>query len=187
MIPNIHSKTGIPFGVVDARDLPYLWDEIITNGVDNRYNAAREEAENRLKAAETVEERNAVLKDHHVDPVEDMDDEVESLLDSCMESYESDSDSTDMDYESDGYKYHLTSLGGAPLLYVIESPYVAPCRPCSPCCPNAGDLNNIDTETGGLHAYCFDPEDFDPLHDGEGKNKFRIVELDGQKIVLAVE
>ena len=46
-------------------------------------------------------------------------------------------------FEPLGYKYELIYLGGAPLIYVMDSPFVALCLKCSPCCPNAGDLDEI--------------------------------------------
>jgi hypothetical protein len=74
-------------------------------------------------------------------------------------------------YESDGENYHhileddpngkikvlLRWLGGAPLLYVVESPYVARCAWCSPCVPNGGDLNT--PQPHGITAYCLSEED----------------------------
>jgi hypothetical protein len=58
----------------------------------------------------------------------------------------------ELDSEHGPVKLILTTLGGAPLLYVIESPYVMACRGCSPCVPNAGDLNA--PQEYGTDAYC---------------------------------
>jgi hypothetical protein len=49
-------------------------------------------------------------------------------------------------------------LGGAYLLTVIESPWVAWCRPCSPCVPNSGDLGHLAEHEYGMLAYCLPPE-----------------------------
>ena len=170
MTMNIHTKTGIAFGVVYALDLPYLYDEILQNGTDNNYESAKQEIVEQLKSCETAEEANAVVDEHHysdVYHVEDMDFECEDLAGELMETWED--DSHNVDYEDGEYKYHLTMLGGAPLIYILESPFVATCRPCSPCCPNAGDLNNITDVNGGNVAYCFNPEDYKP--DSEDANK----------------
>lgn len=171
---NIHSKTGIPFGVVDARDLPYLYDEILANGTDHNYEGAKKELVERLKACKTVAEVNAVVDDVHyseVYHVEDMEFDVEELAGNLLsDTYES--DEHNVSYQSGEYKYQLLTLGGAPLIYVVESPFVATCRPCSPCCPNAGDLNNITDKDGGNVAYCFDPEDYKPDADPAERPKF---------------
>ena len=44
----------------------------------------------------------------------------------------------------EGVKYEISWLGGAPLLFVLESPVISKARLCSPCVPNAGDLNSLD-------------------------------------------
>lgn len=44
----------------------------------------------------------------------------------------------------EGVKYAISWLGGAPNLWVFESPVVGTFRLCSPCCPNACDGNNSD-------------------------------------------
>jgi hypothetical protein len=54
-------------------------------------------------------------------------------------------------------KVQVMSLGGAPLIYVKESPYTARCAWCSPCCPHAGDLDT--PQQHGIVAYCLPPDD----------------------------
>ena len=172
---NIHPKTSIPYGVVDARDLPYLYDEILQNGTDHNYEGAKAELVERLKACETVDEVNAVVDDVHyseVYHVDDMDFDVDELAGNLMETWEN--DEHNVSYQDGEYKYQLLTLGGAPLIYVCESPFVATCRPCSPCCPNAGDLNNITDKDGGNVAYCFNPEDYKPDAEGDDKPVFVI-------------
>ena len=53
-------------------------------------------------------------------------------------------------------RLQLGYLGGAPLIWVLESPWVATCARCSPCCPNAGDLN---TPGESMIEYCLPPEE----------------------------
>lgn len=170
---NIHSKTGIPFGVVNANDLPYLLDTIIQNGTDHNYEGAKAELVARLKACKTVAEVNAVVDDVHysdVFHVDDMDFDVDELAGNLLEMFEC--DSAHITYEDGDYKYELLGT----YLVIKESPFVATCRPCSPCYPNAGDLNNITDKDGGNVAYCFDPEDYLPDADEADKPKFVIDE-----------
>jgi hypothetical protein len=58
--------------------------------------------------------------------------------------------------EEDGIKMMLSSLGGAPLLWVFFSPYLDMVRLCSPCVPNAGDLDSPDGQ--GYQCYALNPE-----------------------------
>jgi hypothetical protein len=62
------------------------------------------------------------------------------------------------------FSYQVSSLGGAPLIWVFKSPYVTPCRQCSPCVPNAGNLDDM-MELGAHNclAYCMDPEEIDDV------------------------
>ena len=57
----------------------------------------------------------------------------------------------------DGVKYEISWLGGAPLLWVFESPIISKARLCSPCVPNAGDLDSLDDD--GYECYGI-PEDW---------------------------
>lgn len=51
MQPNTHPKTGIAFGVIDASQLPELYDEIITQGTDNALIMAETDIKNSLLSA----------------------------------------------------------------------------------------------------------------------------------------
>lgn len=42
----------------------------------------------------------------------------------------------------DGVKYEISWLGGAPLLFVLESPVISKAKLCSPCVPGAIDLDS---------------------------------------------
>lgn len=61
--------------------------------------------------------------------------------------------------ESEGVKMRLSSLGGAPLLWILDSPYRATVRLCSPCVPNAGDLDSPDPD--GCECYAPGPDFYD--------------------------
>lgn len=58
-------------------------------------------------------------------------------------------------------KLRLGHLGGAPLLWVIESPYFTRASWCSPCVPGAGDLDNPKSLTaeGGVRCHCLPADD----------------------------
>lgn len=80
--------------------------------------------------------------------------------------FEDTSDHTFVWVEEDRFSYQLSELGGAPLIWVLNSPYVTPCRECSPCVPNAGNLD--DMMVLGAHncvAYCVKPEDIESEED----------------------
>lgn len=51
----------------------------------------------------------------------------------------------------EGVRYEISHLGGAPILWVLESPIISKARLCSPCCPNAGDLDSLDDD--GYECY----------------------------------
>jgi len=94
--------------------------------------------------------------------IEELVDEVMSLLQE--DEYFSSGDSSEdcYDYESGGFTYHLSCLGGAAMIWVYEGPYATYCRTCSPCVRNAGDLDNCTDELHGNNiAYCLDPADIE--------------------------
>jgi hypothetical protein len=123
MIANTNPETGIRYGTVYMNELdPELWD-MIYEGTNISYEAAREEAEAKLLAEHEGEE----------------DFDLERHLDDWSESYEG--------YEENykgtsrgGVKWILTWLGGAPMLTIVDSPFVDRFVFCSPCCPNAVSL-----------------------------------------------
>lgn len=48
--------------------------------------------------------------------------------------------------QKDGVKYRIDWLGGAPLLWILESPHLGKFRLCSPCVPNACDGDHPDED-----------------------------------------
>ena len=60
----------------------------------------------------------------------------------------------------EGVQLMLSPLGGAQLLWVMDSTHATYCRPCSPCVPGAGDLDSPDDEDSGCLALCLPPEWF---------------------------
>jgi hypothetical protein len=197
---NINTTTGIRYGVIAANNVPYLFDDILMNGTDNRYNAYRNELRIELETTFDDAFNDYAVNGGDVTPIQaacdavndylnregcdyrldsaDFDDDddfdVDPILDELLECYETDSDGYDYSYECDGYHYELSSLGGAGIIFVIKSPFVAVCKQCSPCCPNAGDLDNIvQTFAEGYLAYCVDPNDINP--DDDNRDTYVII------------
>ena len=96
-------------------------------------------------------------------------DSILSLLDNqgMWDGRDGDGDSYKHEWETENgtVKVLTTTLGGAGLIYVVESPWVADVMMCSPCCPNAGDLKK--PLENGFTAYCLPPEDMP--EDWQGK------------------
>lgn len=96
---------------------------------------------------------------------------IPELVDGVMEylndhDYFSEIDEPIYDYESGGFVYHLSYMGGAPMIWVYSGPYATYCQTCSPCCPNAGDNDNFtDEDHGNCFSYCLDPADIDDDED----------------------
>ena len=55
-------------------------------------------------------------------------------------------DEPQAEFEHEGIKVVFCWLGGAPLVIVVESPYIAIAGLCSPCVPNAGNLDDKDPD-----------------------------------------
>lgn len=160
MTPNTNEQTGIPYGVISGNNVPELFDDICTFGDDLTFENWKLEIRDRiLGAVRDVVDDYCHSPEQIVDE-STADDIVETLLDSGLnDSYECDESRYSYKYNSPHGKVRIVTsyLGGAPLIYVIESPYVAECRMCSPCVPNAGDLDNLTAD--GSYTYCLPPED----------------------------
>jgi hypothetical protein len=193
MTANINSETGIAYGVVNGNTVPMLADDIFSSGDSTTFAAYKSEMENDIRAAlaSVVEERTG--KDRTARIVEAID--CAELVDSILDSGLNDSlefDEEEYDYETDGAKLHLGWLGGAPLIWVLDSPFVTYAPVCSPCVPNAGDLDNLSTDgtTGGVLCYCCPPDCFDT--EDESADTFEVsgeTEINGRtyKIVRKIE
>lgn len=127
---NINPETGIRYGVVYLKALePWVFEEFIDHGEDLDYIAAKEEC---LGEDYTDEEEQYFADNYDSD---------------CVGTYE---------LNKDGMKLGMSSLGGAPLVWVFESPHIAQCRECSPCIPNAGNLECKDDH--GFETYDVPPD-----------------------------
>ena len=126
MIASTNPETGIRYGVVSMNSLEsWVWEEFYASGTDESYAEAMREWQ---------EEHLGASKDE------------EYAYGECLEIEEANWSLT-----IDGMKLQISWLGGAPLLWVLESQHRATVRLCSPCVPNAGDLNS--KEEGGFACY----------------------------------
>ena len=143
---NTNIQTGIRFGVIACQNLDPDVVEDLWYGygaVDLSYQAAREELEETLKR-----EGSALVDDGELD-IDDLSDWVDRELEARSDYIQIDEPTIEGTYE--GVKYQISWLGGAPLLFVFESPVISRARLCSPCVPNAGDLDNLDDD--GVECY----------------------------------
>ena len=156
MIANINEKTGIAYGVLNANDVPDLYDDIVSCGDNLSYKAFEERVVKELQdAVRKVIDTYTYDADKRFGERE-ASDLFESL--DLGDNYECGEEEYFYEYETKYGKVEirLGYLGGAPLIWVLTSPYCAMCSVCSPCVPNAGDLN---TPGNGVLAYCVPPED----------------------------
>ena len=139
---NTNPETGIRYGCIylnslDPDTASWLWDD----------------AEN-LSEAEAYAELKSEIEAQVMEECPDLDEseieiEVEKLLDCAAQDIEIDEPT--LAGTCEGVRYEISWLGGAPLLWVFESPVISKTKLCSPCCPNAGDLNNLDDD--GYECY----------------------------------
>ena len=138
MTANINPDTGIRYGVVSLNTLAdWVWDEFFTSGT----NLTAKEAESDYLAEFQTE--------HGREPG---DEDWQEFWD----GYEADEECYSL--ETDGMRLELSYLGGAAIVFVLESPHIGQARECSPCVPNAGDLDN--RELGGFDCYSLPDEWF---------------------------
>lgn len=125
-MPNRHPETGIAYGVVSLNSLQsWVFEEFMNHGKDLSFESAMEEFDSENPEADDDERQDYIDSLHIEEP--------------------------DYELTRDGMKLGLSYLGGAPLVWVFESPHTAEVRQCSPCVPGAGDLDNPCE--GGMVAY----------------------------------
>ena len=175
MSANINEKTGIAYGVVQGNNAPTLLETIFDNGNDDSYDAAKKEKINEILALLEGGDEDSLahfINEHaHKDKVESLaaakeflseqgdetpsEDDAEAIFDSLNigEHWESDENNYSYD-DGKGNKFIMTYLGGAPLIYCIETTCIVQVKSlCSPCVPNAGDLDSGLVESGGYECY----------------------------------
>lgn len=133
MTPNTHPTTGIRYTVYAMKNLdPGVYQELWygSGAVDITYEEAyEEELSLAIKRARYEAEVNGKEFDE-ADFIEDWE---------CPE-FEIDEPNIAGTY--DGVRYEISWLGGAPLLWVLESPHRFFGNLCSPCCPGAVDFDS---------------------------------------------
>lgn len=142
MITNRNPATGIAFGYIRADSIDSdLWDQItIYNGTNVTYKEALDE---HLAQAKRLHE---MLEDR------DRDDEAfdeEESRQAFDDEYMAEEEVYEGEHE--GVKYRTSWLGGAPHLFVFESPVIGKFQQCSPCVPNAANLDCQDPD--GITGY----------------------------------
>jgi len=194
--PNVNIESGIPYGTIDARHVPGLFEQIQASGTNVSYLAwkqglieelanilhtyhdgKRDLAEQELAAwlganwDQTIDNEfdsrtrckskaKKILADYDGTEQTEDDDAAGIFEDlELAEHYDEDQD-TYTYQEGEGKnlcRYQLGYLGGAPLIWVIQSPVTTTCRRCSPCVPNAGNLDSPDPD-GGITCYDIPPD-----------------------------
>lgn len=137
MLPNINPETGIRYGTIYINELdPEVGHTLMfgTQAVDLTYQACVKELE--------AEIRRDLEVDGEVD-----EDEFQARFEREVDRITCDEPTIIGTYQ--GVKYQVTWLGGAPLLFVFESPYTGMFALCSPCVPNAVSL----TQEGDYEGY----------------------------------
>ena len=168
MTANVNPKTGIRYGVINGRSLD---DEVYNDlcygpqAKDLSYEAALEElkkeARSRYEDARELAEgsfENAVDAGNQPDIEAAKLDYIDEYLEHKLGTSSTDNvddyidwvverendfqiDEPEIEGESDGVKYRISWLGGAPLVWILEGPVGFANRLCSPCVPNAADLD----------------------------------------------
>ena len=129
---NRNTRTGKAYGVVSMNSLnDWVWEEFFYNGFNVTYGEA---------LSEYLKKHDGALEN------------TDSLTEKFNDEYYGEEENITLETGApEMLTLELTYLGGAPIVYVIDSPHVVTCSPCSPCCPGAGDLNN--KHDGGIEAH----------------------------------
>ena len=153
MVTNKHPITGIAYGIIACQNLDYdvVYTLLYEKGKDLSYEQACQEetAQQRKEFDSAIEELRRWVNDETLASVAE-------LFEPDLNNFEPQIEEPIVEGEYQGVKYHTTWLGGAQMLWVLESPHIEPCRPCSPCAPGAGDLDN--PEPNGMLTYSVPPD-----------------------------
>lgn len=146
---NTNPETGIRYTVYSMNSIdPDLQHELwYVHGKNLDEEAAFKEAYATAKAAaEATAEENGEENGEEFDELD---------FDNAYEPPDFMIDEPHIEGEYEGVKYGISWLGGAPNLWVWESPHKGAFALCSPCCPNACDGNS----GGGYEGYAI-PDDW---------------------------
>lgn len=144
MATNTNPETGIRYGIISANSLdPEVVHEIQSRGKSLHIEAASSEMEDAIRSA---------CGDYLSKSA--CDDLVDHAQDLLCNDFHDDEPVHEFDIECPGYgrvKGQTTWLGGALMIFVFLSPFLAKAKLCSPCVPNAGDLDHLDED--GYECY----------------------------------
>ena len=210
-IPNVDPVTGYPYGVFQGNSAADLLNEIQTQGYDLSLHDAEASVRQVIEALgnpdpeESLEDEldmalralSDLIGDVHEDTAAEWVTEhadrdqhsfdVEALAEDVLaymhERWEVE-EMGPMLYAEDGIIYRQSYLGGAPLVWVIRSRFLAPAAYCSPCVPGAIDLDSpMSWDFEGLSGpvgLCPPPSEIWVDSDYHGLWAKRIAEIDPQ-------
>jgi hypothetical protein len=138
------AANGTRYGVIALQELDqdvaaHLWDSATNISEAEAYAEERNRLEAHYKAA---------AEEFGVGDVMDEDD-LERLVELGLMDFDPCIEEPTLEGTYEGVKYMISHLGGAPLLWIMESPHMTTAGLCSPCVPNAGDLSS----TGDYECY----------------------------------
>lgn len=136
MEPNTNPDTGIRYGIISSYSLHSdIIDEIQSSGTDVHFEEAMKDLRDAVKQA---------CSDYMSSC--DADEVAELAVENASQDFYD--DEPIHEFELDGVKGRTTWLGGALLVWIFESPFIARAALCSPCVPNCGDLDTLDDLLG---------------------------------------
>lgn len=185
-MPNCNQETGIVYGIISANSVPYLADDIYTNGDSLSYAEYKKDLGDEFRAALLGVLEDRAFRAEEIAERLDIDQLVEDALNAGLND-QLEFDEEEYEYSDGAAKYLLSYLGGAPLIWITESEYVTHARRCSPCIPGGADLDSIDPD--GMLCYCPAPDDF--ASDAEDAPRYEVtgtIEIAGKtfKVVAQV-
>ena len=139
---NIHPLTGIRYGAINGNSLdPDVLCVLYDRASEVVFNAYRLDEMKKFANEQDYDYITDIQADDLFNSLTDaFGYQFESFIYSIDENFEHDEPQAEFEYE--GIKVVFSYLGGAPLVMVTESPYIAIANLCSPCLPNAGDLDS---------------------------------------------
>lgn len=177
-IVNVNTATNVRYGVIDARNVMGLYDDIITQGDSLAYAAwkdstvaqvahclllptSAETLKNLLQSLGACRHGIDIICADAIEAMSDAPDEQARLeiAGNVINQCEWDNlnfEEEDFIYtDENGNDFQLGYLGGAPIIWCIKTDKIVYCKSlCSPCIPNGGDLNSgLTTESAGHACY----------------------------------
>ena len=159
-MPNYNEKTGIPYGVISGNNVPDLADNIFSAGENLSFQGYKKDLAEKIKGAIVGAISDSSFHPEKVVEGLDIADIVETLMDNGLgDDYQGEEEEYSYSYDTPNGKVSLLLgwLGGASIIWVIDSPWFANTAHCSPCVPGAGDLDS--PVENGLECYCLPPDD----------------------------